>query len=169
MEEKKKKNKFGYNPVYCWATLTGDDVIHQLELCGGKNVWHYDGKPLWVDDKCQQTLYYLLPNGTIECLTNESQDEPKYQMIMALYSEVQPKAPRWRAGVYEEYYTVRMDSANCRVDVARLREEYKDFDDKNYKFGNYFATKEEAIECQKRIIDIFTQHVVEEVRKAKGK
>lgn len=169
MENKRKKNKFGYNPVYCWASLIGDDVIHKLESCGGKNVWHYDGKPIWVDGECQRTLYYLLPDGTIECLTNESQDEPKYQMIMALYTEVQPKILRWRARGYEEYYTIVMDSEKCKVEVACVRDEYRDCDNKQYEFGNYFETKEEAVECQKRIIDIFTQHIVKEARKAKGK
>ena len=71
--------------------------------------------------------------------------------------------------MYEEYYTIAMDSEKCKIKVVCIRDEYKDFDDKQYKFGNYFATKEEAVECQKRIIDIFTQHVVKEARKAKGK
>ena len=61
---------------------------------------------------------------------------------------------RWRAAKGEEYYYLtnsNLDIISKIEGILSLSDEYR------YKIGNYFQTREEAEEYQKKIIDLLTQ------------
>ena len=69
-------------------------------------------------------------------------DKKKLEKILEKVNEINEKygiPKRWRAEELEEYYIIKSDGEIIEVD-----EEFLDFDDKHYKLGNYFKTKEEA-------------------------
>lgn len=75
--------------------------------------------------------------GEYELITNE---EKKYiENFINLVNQKYGIPKRWRAEELEEYYIIKSDGEIIEVD-----EEFLDFDDKHYKLGNYFKTKEEA-------------------------
>lgn len=138
MEEKK------FDLVYCRA-MDDYGVIQLLEAHGGDN-----SAERWVGGT-DEGWYYIDTKGKIRyCNKNATQ---VYDFLKSFYKEIEPPTKkRWRAGLLERFWAVRLRSFAI---IEPIQDLYCRYSNDYFERGNYFQTEKEAQEYADKINQLF--------------
>lgn len=133
---------------YIYGTETGEGVIGALINKGG----HIGNEQF--TGQCPDGVYYIDAQGCIKC----TRDANMSSLLKMAGTELNPRINRQQVGM-PYYYVDMLDgivNAQYRFDTE------SELDDRLYKLGNYFLSRDEAVPFINEITQLFKRRITNE-------